>query len=230
MPQPQHRKTPAPPIRRMNVQPVTLLKRAAAKDGDDEGKMIVGYAAVHYNAADPGTEYVLWDDAYGKCVERLVPGVFTNALARQDDVRCVFNHDPNYLLGRTASGTLRLSVDSKGLRYECDPGDTTVANDVVEHLRRGDVTGSSFAFVIDADRWSATEDAEGRINEVREILDLTLYDASPVVFPAYTAATSGLRSRNVPDDVLALRGEREAERRRQLNHFAARARLAKITK
>jgi HK97 family phage prohead protease len=51
------------------------------------------------------------------------------------------------VLGRNKSGTLRLSVDGIGLRYEIDPPDTQAARDLIESLRRGDVSGSSFAFL-----------------------------------------------------------------------------------
>ena len=66
------------------------------------------------------------------------PNAFDRALAESDDVRGLFNHDPDNLLGRTSSGTMRLSVDKKGLLYETDPGDTNVGRDVVQHIKRGD--------------------------------------------------------------------------------------------
>ncbi|MCT7656157.1 HK97 family phage prohead protease [Oceanimonas sp. NS1] len=62
-------------------------------------------------------------------------------------MRALFNHDPNFVLGRTRSGTLALSVDADGLRYEIDPPDTQTVRDLVlAPLARGDITGSSFAF------------------------------------------------------------------------------------
>src|SRR5688572_16918348 len=64
------------------------------------------------------------------------------------DARALFNHDPNMLLGRAGAGTLRLSTDARGLRYEIDIPDTTVGRDVATSIARGDLAGSSFAFSI----------------------------------------------------------------------------------
>ncbi len=93
-----------------------------------KGKVIRGIAAVYYNAADPQTEYWLWDDI----VERLMPGVFDRAIKENQDVRGLYNHDSDHLLGRVSSGTLRLSVSATGLHYEIDqdpndPDHTSVA-------------------------------------------------------------------------------------------------------
>src|ERR1700728_2523684 len=89
-----------------------LAKRS---DGTSE---ICGYGAVFYDGT-PDTEYPMWPGA----VERIMPGAFDRAL-REDDVRGLFNHDPNLLLGRTASGTMRLRVDDVGLWYSIDPAMT----------------------------------------------------------------------------------------------------------
>ena len=58
--------------------------------------------------------------------EQIAPGAFTDAIGR-DDVRALFNHDANFVLGRTVSGTLRLSEDETGLRYDVTPPSTTWA-------------------------------------------------------------------------------------------------------
>ena len=113
---------------------------------------------------------------------------------REDDVRALFNHDVNELLGRTASRTLRLSVDSVGLRYEIDPPDTESAKRVVEAVRRGDLSGSSFSFSVEEENWrSIKSDGEKEIN-IRELIRVRLYDVGPVTFPAYEASTAGVRS------------------------------------
>ena len=153
-----------------------------ADDGDE--RKIVGYASVFYDGT-PDTEYQLWDDY----VERIMPGSFDRALAEKDDVRGLFNHDPDHLLGRTSSGTMTLSVDKRGLAYEIQPGETTMARDVVEHIKRGDVDGSSFAFRV-------TDEDIRKENDVyiREISGVQLFDVGPVTYPAYTATTSGYRT------------------------------------
>jgi HK97 family phage prohead protease len=152
-------------------------------EGGDDDKKIVGYASVFYDGTE-GTEYALWEDMK----ERIMPGTFDDALSNPDDVRGLFNHDPNQILGRTAAGTLTLSVDTKGLFYEIEPGDTTTARDVIESIRRGDVDGSSFAFRV-LDEELKKEDGK----YVREITRVGLYDVGPVTYPAYAAATSGYR-------------------------------------
>jgi HK97 family phage prohead protease len=171
-----------------NATPVQLVKRA---EGDPA--KIVGVGAVFYDGT-PNTEYELWNNKAERAVERVMPGACAKALARPDDVRGLFNHDPNQLLGRTSAGTMKLSADGLGLKYEIDPGNTSIARDVTEHLNRKDVTGSSFAFIVDEERWTETKDAAGKWNSVREIQSVTLFDCGPVTYPAYEATSAGTRA------------------------------------
>lgn len=153
-------------------------------DGEGDDRKIVGYAAVFFREGDAGTEYTLWDGA----VERIEPGAFDNVAS--DDVRALFNHDPNMLLGRSTAGTLRLSVDDKGLRYEIDPSDTTTGRDVQTHLERGDLTGSSFGFRVTKEEW-VTRDNQP---DLRMIRGVELFDVGPVTFPAYESSDAGIRA------------------------------------
>jgi uncharacterized protein len=170
-----------PPLRRYTHAALPVAVQSRAGGG---GQRIVGYAAVFYNPSDPGTEYRLMDDV----VERIMPGAFARAL-REDDVRGLFNHD-GLPLGRTGAGTMRLSVDAKGLRYEIDPPDTTAARDLLASLARGDVTGSSFSFL---PRATTTRRDNG--SYILERNDVRLFDVGPVTFPAYPSSMAGLRSR-----------------------------------
>lgn len=168
--------------RRFTQTEVRLTKRA------DDKPLISGYGAVFYDGTD-GTQYQLWEG----CVERILPVAFDRAIAEKDDVRGLFNHDPNMVLGRAAAGTMRVSIDARGLKYEIDPGETTVSADVQEHLRRGDVTGSSFAFnVTDEDMRQETRD--GETLWIREIKGVELLDCGPVTFPAYEGTEANTRS------------------------------------
>jgi uncharacterized protein len=173
----------------------TLTKRDAGLP------MISGYAAVYYDSADPGTEYRLWEDL----VERIRPGAFDRAV-REDDVRALFNHDSSLILGRSTSKTLRLSLDSRGLRYEIDPPDTQVGRDLVANLERGDVSGSSFAFMPTKTTWQELRDSTGKTTYVRWIDEVELFDVGPVTYPAYSSTEAGLRS-----------AERDEELRRELD-------------
>ncbi len=147
----------------------------------DGGKMIVGYGAVFHREGEAGTEYRLAPDV----VERIATTAFDRALKEKQDARGLFNHDPNMLLGRAAAGTLRMSADSKGLRYEIDLPDTQVGKDVAASIARGDLSGSSFSFRINGKEGQRFEKGNGF--DVRHIVDVDLYDVGPVTFPAYEA-------------------------------------------
>lgn len=150
---------------------------------EDGRKLIRGYAAV-FNARSQ----VLTED--GRTFREFIkPGAFQRSLM-DADVRGLFNHDSKELLGRKGAGTLRLFEDEHGLRYEIDPPDTTTGRDVVEMLRRGDLTGSSFGFAMIADNW--TNDPDGM--DLRELREVHLFDVGPVTFPAYTQASAAYRS------------------------------------
>ena len=106
-------------------------------------------------------------------------------------MRLLFNHDQNYVLGRTASGTLNLSVDENGLRYSAELPDTTFAKDLTKLMERGDINQSSFSFVIEDDSWGKMDNGFPlrKINKVKR-----LYDTAIVTYPAYPDAGVGLRS------------------------------------
>lgn len=170
---------------------------AGVQSRSDGKPVIVGYAAVFYDPADPGTEYQMYDDL----VERFMPGAFDRAL-REDDVRGLVNHNDNLLLGRTSAGTMRLSVDRKGLKYEIDPPDTQYARDVMESIKRGDITGSSFLFKPMSNTY---RDVEGVY--IIERNDVKLYEVGPQPFPAYESTEAGVRG---VADAEAVRREVEA--------------------
>jgi HK97 family phage prohead protease len=155
-------------------------QRSAAGDAP----VIIGHAAVFNSRSD-----FLYDWA-GGFVEQVAAGFFDDALSTSDP-RALFNHDPNLLLGRSSSGTLRVSVDDVGLAYEIDPPDTTAGRDLAVSLQRGDVKESSFSFSVAEEKWGETEDGIPLRTLVRAG---AVYDVSPVTFPAYPAAVSGLRA------------------------------------
>lgn len=145
-----------------------------------EGETIRGYAAVYNSDSE-------W---MGGFYEQIATGAFDYVM--DNDVRAYFNHDENLLLGRVSSGTLRIGTDKKGLWYEVDLPNTTYSRDLVELMKRGDVNQSSFAFLIEKDRW---EERNGKTYRIIEKVS-RLLDVSPVSQPAYPDATSGLVARN----------------------------------
>lgn len=144
---------------------------------EGETRTLDGYAAVF------GQETVI-GDYFREVIE---PGAFAAAI-KGGDVRGLFNHDPNMVLGRTASKTMRLEEDKHGLRYIIDPPDTTLGKDVMTLVERGDVTGSSFGFTVKTDEWTrATKPGELPLRTIKEVE--WLRDVGPVTFPAYEETT-----------------------------------------
>tara|TARA_R110002050_G_scaffold160718_1_gene290106 strand:+ start:4953 stop:5858 length:906 start_codon:yes stop_codon:yes gene_type:complete len=149
-----------------------IESRLDTKEGKD---VVIGHAAVFNSLSED----------LGGFREKIQPGAFDDVL--KDDTRAYFNHDPNLILGRTEAGTLRLSVDETGLRYELDVPDTTAGRDLKENMRLGNITQSSFAFTIgkDGDAWERAENGA----DIRTIKKVKrLYDVSPVSLPAYPSA------------------------------------------
>lgn len=156
-----------------------------------------GYAAVFNSLSED----------LGGFVEQIVRGAFTKTI-QEADVRALWNHDPNVVLGRNKAGTLRMWEDTHGLGYEVDAPDTTAARDLAVSMERKDVDQSSFGFSTVADEWELTE----RDYPMRTLLEVRLFDVSPVTFPAYEAASSGVALRSAakhfgvdPADITDLR-------------------------
>jgi len=146
---------------------------------ENEPPKIVGHAAVFNKVSE----------RLGWFREIIRPGAFDSVL--EDDVRALFNHDSNIVLGRTKSATLHLEVDEQGLRYVITPPDTSAAKDLMKSIERGDITQSSFGFIIDKDEWQQEENGD----ELRIIHSVKrLFDVSPVTFPAYPDTNVAKRS------------------------------------
>lgn len=184
--------------RRYTAAAVAPTLRSAAKSGS--GSVLTGYGAVYYRPGDPATEYRLAADV----VERIRPGAFDRALQERQDVVGLFNHDVNELLGRTTSGTVRLSVDATGLHYAIDL--PAARADIAELAGRGDLSGSSFGFIA---RTVKYEDDRATGDIIRWLVDVDLIDVSVVVHPAYSGATAGLTG---PNGIRAQAREAEALR------------------
>ncbi|MBI9042917.1 MAG: HK97 family phage prohead protease [Anaerolineaceae bacterium] len=138
-------------------------------EGDEKPK-IIGYAAVFNSLSEE-----MWGFK-----ERVLPGAFAETIKRAD-IRALWNHDANYVLGRNTSGTLTLAEDQRGLKIEIDPPDVQWARDLMYSMKRGDVDQMSFGFRVVSDHWHKEND-----EVLRDLVEVELFDVSPVTYPAYT--------------------------------------------
>lgn len=216
-----------------------LESRAKGGDGGQAVQHVVGHAAVFdsWTTIYEGRYYV-WREVVRK-------GAFSRAIAEGQDVRSLFNHNPDWILGRTASGTLTLREDEVGLLTDTDPTPTQfIADLVVAPIGRGDISQMSFAFttnrtkqvvttvegvtVIDLGGERITLRTEGeKTVEERELLDLDLYDTSPVTYPAYLDTDVALRSlaERREQEIRGMAGRRSARMRMRLRLAEARTKL-----
>ena len=142
---------------------------------DGEGG-IEGYAAV----------FDEWSENLGWFKEKIRPGAFTNTL-KDADVRALFNHDANYVLGRNTADTLDLAEDDHGLHFRAQPPETQWAQDLVASMKRGDINQGSFGFFTVRDEWQEK-------NSERELIEVELFDVSVVTYPAYPQTSISARS------------------------------------
>jgi len=147
---------------------------------EDKTPTFSGYAAVFDSLSED----------LGGFRETINPGAFRDSVG-VDDVRALFNHDPNYVLGRNRSGTLRLVEDEKGLRFDVEAPDVQWARDLAESVQRGDIDQCSFGFYCQDSAW---RDQDG--TPVRELRKCQLFDVSIVTYPAYPDTSADVRSRS----------------------------------
>lgn len=132
---------------------------------------LVGYV-IKWNSRS----HVLWDEF----VEQFAQNAFSNSLSSGADVRALYEHDYTNLLGRTTSGTLQLTEDATGLRFELTPPDTQLGRDVLTLVERGDIDGMSFGFRAIKDQWDI-----GQEPYVRTVLEAELREITITSLPAY---------------------------------------------
>jgi len=179
-------------MRQMRV--CNIQRRDAGEDANLPGaaesnsRMVFGYAMLY----DTPTVLFEWDDCqYIEVIER---GAATEAL-KTSDIRALFNHNPNYILARTSSNTLIVQEDEKGLYFEFEAPETSMGNDLLVSIQRGDISQASFAFDISERTILREEKADGK-----EVVTITikkmgqLYDVSPVTYPAYEDTEVSMRS------------------------------------
>lgn len=173
-----------------NSEEIRCVNRSVeSREGEDSAQpTIEGYAAM-FNAR---TVIQTWYDSFEEFIN---PRAFDRAIAERQNVRALFNHDSNMLLGAIENDTLKLRADETGLFDTILPNmETTTGRDVFAHIKRGELKGQSFAFTIRSDKWTFGKDKD---LDVREILEIeTLYDVGPVTYPAYEATSIAARDKD----------------------------------
>lgn len=154
---------------------------------DEKTNEIEGYAAVFNSPA-----------VIGDCfTEEILPGAFARTLSENGDVRALFNHNWDIVLGRTKAGTLWLEEDDRGLKFRVTLPNTSAARDLIESMERGDINQCSFLFDAVVDQW----DYSGEMPKC-SIVEAKLYEVSIVSLPAYEDTEASLvRSKAIKQDV-----------------------------
>lgn len=161
--------------RNYELSGIVVEERAEGKPGK-----IQGHAAVFNQLSVP------LDGGWYK--ERINPGAFAKTI-KEDDIRALWNHDDNWVLGRNKSGTLSLKEDDKGLFVVIEPPDTTWAADLSKTIKRKDVDQMSFGFNVIGEHWVKENNWNIRILD-----EVKLWDVSPVTYPAYPQTDVAIRS------------------------------------
>nr|DAS01860.1 MAG TPA: prohead serine protease [Caudoviricetes sp.] len=156
-----------------------IEKRGGELQIEVSDRLVSGYAVV----------FDTWSNDLG-FYEKILKGAITEDTIKRSDVICKLNHDDQKVLGRSkyGEGSLILEVDDKGLKYTFEAPRTQYGDELLEYLRRGDITGSSFAFTIEEDefsyQWPFDKDADPVL--CREVIKVDkIFDVSPVFSPAY---------------------------------------------
>lgn len=146
-----------------------------------EGKRIVGYPIV-FNRLSHNL---------GGFKERIAPSAVDRTLRDGLDVRAYFDHATDKVLGRTRSGTLRLDKDPHGMRAEITPPNTTLVKDLLVSIKRGDISGMSFRFMVmpGGEEWHFEGDLP-----IRTVTDMIVGEVSVVSEPAYEDTSVAVRS------------------------------------
>lgn len=151
-----------------------------SKSDDKNPAHVTGHAAVFDQLSEN----------LGGFREKIAPGAFDGVL--NDDVRALFNHDSNLILGRTAAKTLELSVDTTGLKVDFSIPDTSYGRDLIVSLERGDINQMSFGFKVEEEEWNEDETTGAVIRTITKVK--RLFDISPITFPAYPQTDVAKRS------------------------------------
>ena len=156
-----------------------------------QGRTITGYAIVFNSLSEVMMDW----ESRRRFREIISPKAVSNELIQKSDIKMLLEHDKNRLLARSkqGKGSLKWSIDHRGVLYSFEAPKTADGDFAVEMLRRGDISGSSFAFYVaeDGDTWR--KDGEIWVRTINKIGMLT--DFSIVSDPAYSETSANVRSR-----------------------------------
>ena len=134
---------------------------------DNDSRILSGYAAV-FNSESKDL---------GGFTEMISPTAFEGVIERSD-VFAVLDHDRNKVLARSkmGKGSLELNIDSKGLQFRFESPNTTLGNDVLSMVKRGDLTDASFCFTVEDESWQKREDGSylRTINKIGDLFDVAI--------------------------------------------------------
>ena len=167
--------------RQKNIRDFKTKFKITRDEQTPDERVVEGYFALYESETE------LWEGSY----EIITKGAFDNTLNK--DVRALWNHNTQYVLGRSKNGSLQLKADDKGLFGTIKLPNTQYANDLYELVSRGDIDQASFGFnIIDEDLEElASGGYRWRINEI------DLHEISVVTFPAYEKTTDQARAQQV---------------------------------
>ena len=179
------------------------------RSGDDNSRHVEGYALV----------FDSWSKDLGGFTERISRNALDGVLA-SSDVLALLNHQQErgvLARWRCERGSMNLEIDEIGLRYEFEAPHTSLGDELLEGLRRGDISQSSFAFSVGDEEWS--KDDEGNYHRTIKRIE-RLYDVSPVYNPAYDATSVNARGLEMfKEQEKRNEEEAEAKKKAQLNAY-----------
>lgn len=193
----------------------------------DDSRVIEGYALVF--DTESLRMYDCWEDVY--FIEKINRSAVTEEFIRSCDIKALMEHNRERLLARSnkGTGTLQLFVDEKGLKYRFEAPKTLNGDEALELVRRGDIVGSSFAFIAygeDCVHRSWDESRQVWVHEIRKFNGI--YDVSLTSDPVYIKTSVEVRSLLPPDKPKNESGEERKGHSAPLSHFEMRMKQLNI--
>lgn len=166
----------------MNENETRTINESLEVRSDEEKMIVKGYAL----------KFGTWSKNLGGFKETVSRSALENTPLK--DVRALFNHDPQKVLGRTTNESLKLYIDDVGLRFECELPNTTYARDLYENLKVGNIDKCSYGFRVakngDEVRYDKEEGIYKRtVNKISKLAEISV-----VSFPAYEDTVASVRS------------------------------------